>query len=62
MTQFLSIKRVNLRFKTEDILKHANNFTKNSSELEKEINEAEMEINSLNKVYVYYIFLILYNC
>uniref|UniRef100_H0VN02 Chromosome 14 open reading frame 39 n=1 Tax=Cavia porcellus TaxID=10141 RepID=H0VN02_CAVPO len=40
---------VNLRFKTEDILKHANNFTKNSSELEKEINEAEMEINSLNK-------------
>ncbi|KAM6171878.1 protein SIX6OS1 [Erethizon dorsatum] len=40
---------VNLRFKTEDILKHANNFTKNSSELKKEINEAEIEINSLNK-------------
>ncbi|XP_013377337.1 PREDICTED: protein SIX6OS1 [Chinchilla lanigera] len=40
---------VNLRFKTEDILTYANNFTKNSSELKKEINEAEIEINSLNK-------------
>lgn len=43
---------VNLRFKTEDILKHANNFMKNSSQLKKETNEAEIEINSLNKEFV----------
>ncbi|XP_021103575.1 protein SIX6OS1 isoform X3 [Heterocephalus glaber] len=41
---------VNLRFKTEEILKHANNFTKNSSQLKKAINEAEIEINYLNKI------------
>ncbi|XP_023557370.1 protein SIX6OS1, partial [Octodon degus] len=41
---------VNLRFKTKDILKHVNNFTKKSSELKTEINEAEIEINYLNKI------------
>nr|XP_040131629.1 protein SIX6OS1 isoform X3 [Ictidomys tridecemlineatus] len=41
---------VNLRCKTQDILKHANSFTKSSSELKKEADEAEMEINSLNKL------------
>ncbi|KAM7323329.1 hypothetical protein ACRRTK_017435 [Alexandromys fortis] len=40
---------VNLRYKTQDILKCANNFTKRSLELEKEANDMEIEINSLNK-------------
>ncbi|XP_057639396.1 protein SIX6OS1 [Chionomys nivalis] len=41
---------VNLRYKTQDILKCANNFTKRSLELEKEANDMEIEINSLNKI------------
>ncbi|XP_052042680.1 protein SIX6OS1 [Apodemus sylvaticus] len=40
---------VNLRYKTQDILKCANNFTKRSFELEKEADDMEIEINSLNK-------------
>ncbi|XP_031211953.1 protein SIX6OS1 isoform X2 [Mastomys coucha] len=40
---------VNLRYKTQDILKCANDFTKRSFELEKEADDIEIEINSLNK-------------
>ncbi|XP_021502924.1 protein SIX6OS1 [Meriones unguiculatus] len=40
---------VNLRYKTQDILKCANNFTKRSFELEKEAEDIEIEINSLSK-------------
>ncbi|ERE74116.1 protein SIX6OS1-like protein [Cricetulus griseus] len=40
---------VNLRYKTQDILKCANDFTKRSFELEKEAGDMEIEINSLNK-------------
>ncbi|KAL0602333.1 Protein SIX6OS1, partial [Plecturocebus cupreus] len=40
---------VNLRCKTQDILKHASNFTKSSSELKKEVDEMEIEINYLNQ-------------
>ncbi|XP_073923956.1 protein SIX6OS1 isoform X1 [Castor canadensis] len=40
---------VNLRCKTQDIIKNANIFTKSSSELKKEVDKAEIEINSLNK-------------
>ncbi|OBS57836.1 hypothetical protein A6R68_11036, partial [Neotoma lepida] len=40
---------VNLRYKTQDILKCANDFTKRSLELEKEADDMEIEINSLNK-------------
>nr|XP_012291055.1 protein SIX6OS1 [Aotus nancymaae] len=40
---------VNLRYKTQDILKHASNFTKSSSELKKEVDEMEIEINYLNQ-------------
>jgi hypothetical protein len=52
MISFLNIKRVNLRCKTQDIIKNANIFTKSSSELKKEVDKAEIEINSLNKVYI----------
>ncbi|XP_051052041.1 protein SIX6OS1 [Phodopus roborovskii] len=41
---------VNLRYRTQDILKCANNFTKRSFELEKEADVIEIEINSLNKI------------
>ncbi|XP_028608015.1 protein SIX6OS1 [Grammomys surdaster] len=40
---------VNLRYKTQDILKCANNFTEKSFELEKEADDMEIEISSLNK-------------
>ncbi|KAK2502903.1 hypothetical protein MC885_001606, partial [Smutsia gigantea] len=40
---------VNLRCKTQDILKHANNFSKSSSELKKEVDQVEIEINYLNQ-------------
>lgn len=43
-----------MRYKTQDILKCANNFTKRSLELEKEADDMEIEINSLNKVYILY--------
>ncbi|XP_040831654.1 protein SIX6OS1 [Ochotona curzoniae] len=41
---------VNLRCKTQEILKHANNFIKMSSELKKEAEELEIEINYLNQI------------
>ncbi|XP_021034849.1 protein SIX6OS1 [Mus caroli] len=41
---------VNLRYRTQDILKCANNFIKRSFELEKEADDVEIEINSLNKM------------
>ncbi|XP_037596401.1 protein SIX6OS1 [Cebus imitator] len=40
---------VNLRGKTQDILKHASNFARSSSELKKEVDEMEIEINYLNQ-------------
>uniref|UniRef100_A0A8C0K2L5 Chromosome 14 open reading frame 39 n=1 Tax=Canis lupus dingo TaxID=286419 RepID=A0A8C0K2L5_CANLU len=40
---------VNVRCKTQDILKHASNFSKSSSELKKEVDEVEIEINYLNQ-------------
>ncbi|XP_008564166.1 PREDICTED: protein SIX6OS1 [Galeopterus variegatus] len=44
-----TLHMVNLRCKTQDILKHINNFTKSSSELKKEVDEVEVEINYLNQ-------------
>ncbi|KAL2789861.1 protein SIX6OS1 [Daubentonia madagascariensis] len=44
-----TLHMVNLRCKTQDILKHASNFTKSSSELKKEVDEKEIEINYLNQ-------------
>ncbi|XP_054423007.1 protein SIX6OS1 [Pteronotus mesoamericanus] len=44
-----TLHMVNLRYKTQDILRHANNFSKISCELKKEVDEVEMEINYLNK-------------
>nr|KAF6483318.1 hypothetical protein HJG63_001695 [Rousettus aegyptiacus] len=40
---------VSLRNKTQDILKHARNFSKISCELKKEVDEVEIEINYLNQ-------------
>uniref|UniRef100_A0A8C3VXP2 Chromosome 14 open reading frame 39 n=1 Tax=Catagonus wagneri TaxID=51154 RepID=A0A8C3VXP2_9CETA len=40
---------VNLRCKTQDILKHANKFSKSSSELKSEVDGVEIEINCLNQ-------------
>ncbi|XP_006891885.1 PREDICTED: protein SIX6OS1 [Elephantulus edwardii] len=40
---------VNMRCKTQEIIKIANNFTKSSSELKKEVDEVELEINYLNQ-------------
>nr|KAF6386142.1 hypothetical protein mMyoMyo1_001692 [Myotis myotis] len=40
---------VNLRCKTQDILRHANNFSKISCELKKEVDEVEIEIKYLNQ-------------
>ncbi|XP_042638019.1 protein SIX6OS1 [Orycteropus afer afer] len=44
-----TLHMVNMRCKTEEILKLANKFTKSSSELKKEIDEVEIEINFLNQ-------------
>lgn len=41
-----------MRFKTQDILKHASDYSKSSSELKKEVDEVEIEINYLNQVYI----------
>nr|KAF6499229.1 hypothetical protein HJG59_001701 [Molossus molossus] len=41
---------VHLRCKTQDILRHANNFSKISCELKKEADEMEIEINYLNQI------------
>ncbi|XP_054988048.1 protein SIX6OS1 [Sorex araneus] len=40
---------VNLRVKTQDIIKQANNVSKGSSEMKKEVDEIEIEINDLNQ-------------
>ncbi|CAK6432025.1 unnamed protein product, partial [Pipistrellus nathusii] len=40
---------VNLRCRTQDILRHANNFSKISCELKKEVDEVEIEIKYLNQ-------------
>nr|XP_020141349.1 protein SIX6OS1 isoform X2 [Microcebus murinus] len=45
-----TLHMVNLRCKTQDILKHTSNFTKSSSELKKEVDEKEIEINYLNQI------------
>ncbi|XP_074221541.1 protein SIX6OS1 isoform X2 [Camelus bactrianus] len=45
-----TLHMVNLRFKTQDILKHAGEFSKSSSELKKEVDEVETEINYLNQI------------
>ncbi|XP_058150916.1 protein SIX6OS1 [Dasypus novemcinctus] len=44
-----TLHMVDLRRKTQDILKHANDFTKSSSELKKEVDEVEIETNYLNQ-------------
>ncbi|XP_057589746.1 protein SIX6OS1 [Hippopotamus amphibius kiboko] len=44
-----TLHMVNLRCKTQDILKHANKFSKRSCELKKEIDDVEVEINYLNQ-------------
>ena len=44
-----TLHMVNLRCKTQDILKHANKFSKNSSELKREVDDVEIEINYLNQ-------------
>ncbi|KAM5339873.1 protein SIX6OS1 isoform 1-T1 [Glossophaga mutica] len=44
-----TLHMVNLRCKTQDILRHANNFSKISCELKKEVDEVETEINYLNQ-------------
>ncbi|XP_006864698.1 PREDICTED: protein SIX6OS1 [Chrysochloris asiatica] len=44
-----TLHMVNMRRKTQEILKLVSNFTKNSSELKKEVDEVEMEINYLNQ-------------
>ncbi|XP_055990170.1 protein SIX6OS1 [Sorex fumeus] len=40
---------VNLRVKTQDIIKQANNVSQGSSEMKKEVDEIEVEINYLNQ-------------
>ncbi|KAB0339369.1 hypothetical protein FD754_023950 [Muntiacus muntjak] len=44
-----TLHMVNLRYKTQDILKHANQFSKRSCDLKKEIDDMEIEINYLNQ-------------
>ncbi|XP_037691259.1 protein SIX6OS1 [Choloepus didactylus] len=44
-----TLHMVDLKRKTQDILKHASNFTKSSSEWKKEVDEVEIEINYLNQ-------------
>nr|KAF6391394.1 hypothetical protein mPipKuh1_001673 [Pipistrellus kuhlii] len=45
---------VNLRCRTQDILRHANNFSKISCELKKEVDEVEIEIKYLNQITRFY--------
>ncbi|XP_055392389.1 protein SIX6OS1 isoform X2 [Bubalus kerabau] len=45
---------VNLRYKTQDILKHANQFSKRSCDLKKEVDDMEIEINYLNQIARHY--------
>ncbi|XP_032200286.1 protein SIX6OS1 isoform X3 [Mustela erminea] len=44
-----TLHMANMRFKTQDILKHASDYSKSSSELKKEVDEVEIEINYLNQ-------------
>ncbi|XP_012579887.1 PREDICTED: protein SIX6OS1 [Condylura cristata] len=44
-----ALHMVNLRGKTQDILKQVSSFSKHSSELKKEVDEVETEINYLNQ-------------
>ncbi|XP_029808040.1 protein SIX6OS1 [Suricata suricatta] len=44
-----TLHMVNVRCKTQNILKDARNFSKSSSELKKEIDEVEIEVNYLNQ-------------
>ncbi|XP_066197837.1 protein SIX6OS1 isoform X1 [Saccopteryx leptura] len=44
-----TLHMVNLRCKTQDILRHVNNFSKILCELKKEVNEVEIEIDYLNQ-------------
>uniref|UniRef100_A0A8C0A7M0 Chromosome 14 open reading frame 39 n=1 Tax=Bos mutus grunniens TaxID=30521 RepID=A0A8C0A7M0_BOSMU len=44
-----TLHMVNLRYKTQDILKHANQFSKRSCDLKKEVDDMEIEINYLNQ-------------
>ena len=41
-----------MRYKTQDILKHANQFSKRSCDLKKEVDDMEIEINYLNQVLI----------
>ncbi|XP_032200285.1 protein SIX6OS1 isoform X2 [Mustela erminea] len=45
-----TLHMANMRFKTQDILKHASDYSKSSSELKKEVDEVEIEINYLNQI------------
>ncbi|XP_045865584.1 protein SIX6OS1 [Meles meles] len=44
-----TLHMANVRCKTQDILKHASDYSKSSSELKKEVDEVEIEINYLNQ-------------
>ncbi|KAM6202625.1 protein SIX6OS1 [Rhynchocyon petersi] len=44
-----TLHMVNMRYKTQEILKIASNFSKRSSELQKEVDEMDVEINYLNQ-------------
>ncbi|XP_059227278.1 protein SIX6OS1 [Mustela nigripes] len=44
-----TLHMANMRFKTQDILKHASDYSKSSSELKKEVDEVEIEVNYLNQ-------------
>ncbi|XP_059038228.1 protein SIX6OS1 isoform X1 [Mustela lutreola] len=44
-----TLHMANVRFKTQDILKHASDYSKSSSELKKEVDEVEIEVNYLNQ-------------
>ncbi|XP_059038230.1 protein SIX6OS1 isoform X2 [Mustela lutreola] len=45
-----TLHMANVRFKTQDILKHASDYSKSSSELKKEVDEVEIEVNYLNQI------------
>uniref|UniRef100_M3Y4M3 Chromosome 14 open reading frame 39 n=1 Tax=Mustela putorius furo TaxID=9669 RepID=M3Y4M3_MUSPF len=44
-----TLHMANMRFKTQDILKHASDYSKSSSELKKEVDEVEIEVNYLTQ-------------
>ncbi|XP_047595002.1 protein SIX6OS1 [Lutra lutra] len=44
-----TLHMANMRCKTQDILKHASDYSKSSSELKKEVDEVEIEINYFNQ-------------